>query len=155
MSRLYRWPRKLSLLLILTILCGTVPLQLFKITIPTAHAAQYNACDLYPLALAAASLAGHQPGDLLTDIYNGTGAGNFGWLSWAGSPSERTLVTSLTAPGDVDTYVNPNDPTDHILGTGDWVDGKPGVSNSSSVRAALDALEQIDIAVPVWDTTSG
>src|SRR3954451_22027427 len=155
MSRTFRWPRKLSLLLILAIVCSTVPLQLFKITLPTVRAAQNNACDLYPIALAATTLAGLAPGAMLNDIYNGTGAGNFGWLTWAGSTSERTLVTSLTAPGDVDTYVNPDDPTDHVLATGDWVEGKPGVSNSSSVRAALDGLEQIDVAVPVWDTATG
>jgi len=30
-----------------------------------------------------------------------------------------------------------------------------GVSNSSSVREALDTLKTIDIDVPVWDTATG
>ena len=33
--------------------------------------------------------------------------------------------------------------------------GKPGISNSRQVRDALDALEQIDITVPVWDQARG
>jgi len=32
------------------------------------------------------------------------------------------------------------------------VQGRPGVANSSQVRAALDTLETLDIIVPVWDT---
>jgi len=38
---------------------------------------------------------------------------------------------------------------------GDWVEGKPGISNSENVRRALNALEHIDIVVPVWDQATG
>jgi hypothetical protein len=92
-------------------------------------------------------------GGELVDIYNGTQPGNFGWLSWTGATSEPTLATSLFPPGDVDTYVNPNNPIDHTVSVGDWVQGRPGVANSSSVRAALEELKTIDITVPVWDVT--
>src|SRR5262249_14898215 len=88
-------------------------------------------------------------------IYNGTQPGNFGWLSWGGSPSEPTLVTSLTPPGDSSTYVNPDNPADHQVNIGDWVSSKPGVSNSKNVRNALDALENVDIIVPVWNQSRG
>ncbi|RPJ26712.1 MAG: hypothetical protein EHM33_10590 [Chloroflexi bacterium] len=94
-------------------------------------------------------------GDVLSDVLNGTQPGNFGWLSWTGSPSTPTMVTSLTPPGDSDTYINPNDPDDHSVSAGDWVHGNPGVSNSSSVRSALDTLKTIDIDIPVWDVVEG
>ncbi|MBU1910186.1 MAG: hypothetical protein KJ726_09065, partial [Verrucomicrobia bacterium] len=112
-------------------------------------------CELYPIALSEQTLSGKAPGTVLNDIFNGAQPGNFGWLTWAGSPSVPTLLKSLTPPGDSDTYVNPDDPADHVISIGDWVQGKPGVSNSKQVRDALDTLKQIDIVVPVWDGTRG
>jgi len=94
-------------------------------------------------------------GGVIHDIYNGVQPGNFGWLTWAGSPSEPTLAKSLTRPGNSGTYINPNAPKDHVVSVGDWVQGKPGVSNGKHVRDALDALKQIDITVPVWNQARG
>jgi hypothetical protein len=108
-------------------------------------------CEVYPIALHTSALAGVPPGGTLGDLYNGTQPGNFGWLSWTGDPSEPTLVTSLTPPGNSETYVNPNDANDHTFANDKWVFGKPGVSNSKAVRDALTNLESIDITVPVWD----
>jgi hypothetical protein len=121
----------------------------------TTDLAQGQGCQLYPIALSAQTLANVQPGTVIHDIYNGTQPGNFGWLTWAGSPDEPTLVNSLTVPGDSSTYVNPDDPNDHEVDVGDWVMGKPGVSNSSGVRDALDQLEDYEITVPVWDQARG
>jgi hypothetical protein len=111
--------------------------------------------DLYPIALHDRTLVGVPVGAILHDIYNGVQPGNFGWLTWAGSPSEPTLVKSLTPPGNSSTYVNPNNPRDHVVSVGDWVQGKPGISNSRGVRTELDALKRIDITVPVWDQAIG
>ncbi len=111
-------------------------------------------CDLYPIALSAHTLQGISPGTVV-DVFNGSSPGNFGWLTWAGSPSVPTLVASLTPPGNSNTYVNPHDSSDHVVSVGDWVQGKPGVSNSSSVRVALNTLKTIDITVPVWDAARG
>jgi len=63
------------------------------------HARAAEQCELYPIALSAQQLSNAAPGMVL-DILNGAQPGNFGWLTWAGSPSEPTLVTSLTPPGD-------------------------------------------------------
>jgi PKD repeat protein len=112
-------------------------------------------CELYPIALHVDTLAGVAVGEEMPDVYNGTGPGNFGWLSWTGHPSVPTLVQSLTPPGDSDTYVNPYDSSDHTLSVGDWVRGKPGISNAKSVRNALDTLKTTVITVPVWDEASG
>jgi hypothetical protein len=112
-------------------------------------------CDLYPIALHTSTLDGKAAGTALGNIFNGAGTGNFGWLTWFGSPNVPTLATSLTPPGDSDTYVNPNDSSDTNVTVGDWVQGSPGISNASSVRAALDKLKTIDITVPVWDHSTG
>lgn len=111
--------------------------------------------NVYPIALSLRNVTGVPVGTILPDIYNGVQPGNFGWLTWRGSPSEPTLVTSLTPPGNSDTYINPFDRADHVISIGDWVQGKPGVSNSDQVRKALDVLEHIDIVVPVWDRAKG
>lgn len=112
-------------------------------------------CDLYPIALNTQTLVGATPGVTLGDIWNGVQPGNFGWLTWVGAPNVPTLATSLTPPGDSDTYVNPYDASDYWVTIGDWVQGSPGVSNASSVRSALDILKTIDIVVPVWDQATG
>ncbi len=110
-------------------------------------------CDLYPIALSISSLSTVAPGAEIDDIFNGTTPGNFGWLTWAGSPSEPTLVTILTAPGDSSTYVDPYNTNNTIVAVGSWVQGCPGVSNSKNVRNALHNLESLIITVPVWDTS--
>lgn len=38
---------------------------------------------------------------------------------------------------------------------GDWVRGRPGVSNAKAIRDALDALQGREIIVPVWSEASG
>ncbi|TAL06277.1 MAG: hypothetical protein EPO07_02105 [Verrucomicrobia bacterium] len=111
--------------------------------------------DLYPIALHVRNVTGVPVGASIADIYNGVQPGNFGWLTWAGNPSEPTLVTSLTPPGNSSTYINPKDRGDRVVSIGDWVQGKPGVSNGDKVRKALDTLKQIDIVVPVWDRATG
>jgi RHS repeat-associated protein len=114
-----------------------------------------GSCEVYPLALSARTLEGLPVGADLPDLLNGGAPGNFGWLSWNGSPSTPTLIRSLTSPGDSETYVNPRDTADRQLSEGDWVSGKPGVSNSKQVRQALDALLGVEIIVPLWDQMQG
>lgn len=109
---------------------------------------------LYPIALSQAALSGHAVGDSL-DILCGTGPGNFGWLSWTGATDEGTLATSLSAPGNSNTYVDPTNAGNHTLAVGCTVSGSTGVKNSSAVRAALNNLEASEILVPVYDTGSG
>jgi uncharacterized membrane protein len=112
-------------------------------------------CALYPIALHVDSLTNAQVGQALPDVYNGTGLGNFGWLTWTGAQNVPALVNSLTPPGNSYAYINPNDAIDHTISVGDWVRGSAGVSNASSVREALDALKPLVIAVPVWDEATG
>ncbi|MCI0396757.1 MAG: Ig-like domain-containing protein [Chloroflexi bacterium] len=109
--------------------------------------------ELYPIALHIDTLTGVNIGDKIYNIYNGSQSGQFGWLSWTGDPSVGALVTSLTPPGNSYAFINPYDPNDHDVSTGDWVFGAPGVTNSTEVRQALDTLTTIDITVPVWDSS--
>jgi hypothetical protein len=120
-----------------------------------AAGARAQTCPLYPIALSLQSLTNAAPGTTLTNIWNGSQPGNFGWLSWTGDPGETTLVVSLTPPGDSSTYVNPDNSSDTNLVVGKWVSGKPGVSNGKFVRNALDTLIGAVITVPVWDTARG
>ncbi len=108
---------------------------------------------LYPIALSLETVAGVAAGTLIEDIYSGIQPGNFGWLTWTGDPSVPVLTASLTPPGDSDTYVNPYDSEDQVVSVGDWVQGSPGVSNASDIRAMLDALidGEMVITVPIWD----
>lgn len=111
--------------------------------------------DARAMALHNRTLAGLTPGVQIVDLFNGEQPGNFGWLTWSGNPNVPTLIDNLTSPGNSDTYVNPNDPADHVVSPGDWVQGNPGVSNAKDVRDALDALLGVDIIMPVWDLTAG
>ena len=112
-------------------------------------------CELYPIALSVASFSNLSPGGVISNIYNGTASGNFGWMSWSGKPSVGALVQSLTIPGDSGSYTNPDNKADHLLSPGDWVTGGPGLGNAREVRDALDRLKQSDIRVPVWSETRG
>jgi hypothetical protein len=117
--------------------------------------ARAQTCAAYPIALSAQSLSTVAFGDVVTNIWNRSQPGNFGWLSWTGDPGEPTLVGSLTQPGDSYTYVNPDNPGDHQLVVGNWVSGRPGVANGEHLRAALNALIGVQIIVPVWDQARG
>ena len=129
--------------------------SLLSATVLLTGTARAQNCPLYPIALSAQSLSNVVPGTILTNIWNGSQPGNFGWLSWTGDPDEPTLINSLTQPGDSFTYINPDNHNDHNLVLGDWVSGKPGVSNGKHVRASLDALEGFQITVPIWDQARG
>jgi len=112
-------------------------------------------CPVYPIALSYQTVANAAEGNTLPDVWIGSQPGQFGWLSWTGDPGEPALVDSLTQPGDSNTDVNPDDPTSHELVPGVWASGRPGVANGKHVRAALDALKNVVIMVPVWDQSRG
>lgn len=108
-------------------------------------------CKLYPIALNRSNVENVAVGTSIKDVWNGMGSGNFGWLSWTGDGSEGVLSKSLTPPGDSETYVNPNNSSDHKISYGDWIRGNSGVTNSTGVRAALDKMKAQDVIIPVWD----
>lgn len=68
---------------------------------------------------------GAAAGSVLT-VTGGSAPGQFGWLSWTGSSSVPTLVSSLQPGGNSETYVNPSNSADHTISVGDWVQGNTG-----------------------------
>ena len=91
------------------------------------------------------------------DIYAGGGPGNFGWLGWDGCTNIPCLCESLTPPGNSENYINPHNPSDHIMNIGDWVQGSTGVKNASCVRAHLDWFisTETPMTIIVWDAVEG
>ena len=117
----------------------------FVFNVQTRQWEQPGPCQIYPLALSKSSI----PTSNKTDLNNV----RMSWLSWSGKPD--SLTVSLNLPGNVNTYVNPNNQNDHSLVAGKWVYGRPDVDNSDKVRDALTNLEQYFIIVPVFDQTQG
>jgi hypothetical protein len=78
----------------------------------------------------------------LTEGYEGPG--NFGWISWLGSPSAPVLAESLCDP-DNPAFTFPT-----------WFDGATGMMNSSDIRACLDGYiaNQTVVYVPIWRQTN-
>jgi hypothetical protein len=111
--------------------------------------------NVYPIAVSTNVVASANPGDVILDIFNGAGHGNFGWLTWNGDTTETNLIASLTGAGNVSAYINPDNPSDTNLVVGDFVLSRPSASNSIGVRDALDALEDSEIMLPVWDQVRG
>lgn len=135
------------------------PVPMRSMTIMRVGGSRIFPCDAYPIALHTDTLTGKGSGDSLGDIYNGSGAGNFGWLRWPEETSagnEGYLVDSLEDSSlSRSDFDNAADPSDHWLNTGDSVWGNTGLSNSADVRAALDNLVGKKIRVVVWDTATG
>ncbi|MCB1555584.1 MAG: tandem-95 repeat protein [Xanthomonadales bacterium] len=112
-------------------------------------------CPIYPIALPSNVMDGLSPGAAVQRMPDGTGPGNYSWLTWTGANNSPTLAASLTPPGDSYLYVSPDDASDHVLNIGDWAQGAPGVKNASQVRAAMDVLLTQDIVLPVWSSRRG
>jgi len=111
-------------------------------------------CELYPITIPQTIAVNARSGQVLT-IPRGAGAGNFSWLTWNGVADVPTLTASLLPPGDSYNYVNPSQPTDHVLDMGDWAQGATGAMVASEVRARLDALKTRDIIIPTWSGGRG
>ncbi len=124
-------------------------------SISQSRASQDSLCELMPIAVEQSVLAPLTAGDTVAELSIKQSEGNFGWLTWAGSPSSPVLAASLVLPGDSDTYINPDNASDHTLSIGDWAQGSPGVSGSNAVKAALNGLLNVPIVVPVWDQDRG
>ena len=118
-------------------------------SIHPAYAAQ--TCDVFPIAVFAGDVNSASVGDDIEDILSGPGTGHFGWLTWDGKQSAKTLASNLSRPSKSDEYTNPVDGDDHELDPGDLVRGASGVMNSLGISGALDDLVGQTITVPVWD----
>jgi len=86
-----------------------------------------------------------QPGGIYNLTQEKDAPGNFSFLSWTGSNDAGSLANSLC---------NPDNPQ---ITFPTWVDGDPGKSNSSGVRACIDQwiAQGTTMLVPLWDEVRG
>lgn len=111
--------------------------------------------DLHPIALHASLVANKRRGDSLGDIDAGNQVGRFGWLAWDGDTSADRLARSLAYPGDSVSYVNPDNNADRVINVGDTIRGNTEFANTGDLRRALKKLQDYQIVVPLWDTSTG
>jgi hypothetical protein len=71
------------------------------------------------------------------------GPGNFGWLTWHGSPNEPTLEASLCHPD------NPAIPEFPV-----WIQGSTGMTNSNGIRDCMDSWIGTTVLIPIWAQTN-
>ncbi len=165
-SELYQAPQQVGLLYIaqvdgprITLLAvhNSGPTTVFVFNLLTRSWETPGPCRLYPLALNTAVVQGLQAHFGVRAATYGTGAGTFGWLTWAGDLGDGALAHSLLPPGDSETYINPLNPADHTVSVGDWVRGRAAGANIPPVTEALLQLKTGNtlFVVPVWDQSSG
>ncbi|MEB3196729.1 MAG: hypothetical protein VKP62_05945 [Candidatus Sericytochromatia bacterium] len=106
--------------------------------------------NFLPLTISESTVALATVGQTM-NAFEGTGSGNFGWVSWNGEASANALAGMLTNPAAY-PYNNPDNPSDHSLELLDWVRGNTGISNSANVRNALDTFIGRESVVLVWNT---
>ena len=97
------------------------------------------------------------------DIYEGSGSGNFGWLSWNGDSDAGYVANELNpSVNTLSGYIDPHGvcPNGGIAvsngGTQCWMEGSSGVSNSSDIGAQMDAwiargAAGTPMIIPVYD----
>src|SRR5580700_5348549 len=91
-------------------------------------------CELFPIALPAATLDQVEPGTEITNIVDGVNPEDFGWLSWTGSQTESDFLASITGTGDSYTYEDPVNIGNTVISSGNWVVAKTDVTDTRAVR---------------------
>ena len=121
-------------------------------------------CEVYPMTFPEDIFTGFDPlnpppGGIPIDAFQGTGPGNFGWLTWNPDPSNNNanyVAEELDNPRlSIQDFVDASDPTDTSLSLGDDVSSGPGVMNSNDIDDLLEGLVRQTIRVPVFSTSTG
>jgi hypothetical protein len=128
-----------------------------------------STCEVYPIIFPEEYL-GTNPitgTTVLTDVFEGTPSGGFGWLNWdPGNNSESYLAEELhnprlstwdfkgLTPPPPPAGLQPDD-SNTSLNIGDWVSSITGAVNSDAVMDELGKLEKQTIVVPVYDASGG
>lgn len=85
----------------------------------------------------------YQPGVEYELTAGDEGPGNFGWLTWGGSPNEPTLQNSLC------NLDNPE------MTFPLWIEGSTGVKNSNGVRDCMVGWTGTTVLIPIWGQSNG
>ncbi len=113
---------------------------------------QPGPCQLFPIAISSQTISAAAPGTTFANLVMGTLPGQYGWLTWSGATDQNTLITSLTPPGNTQTYLDPI----HLspsppVGLGSLVAARGGITPTASMLQTLTTLQSQDITVLVWD----
>jgi VCBS repeat-containing protein len=118
-------------------------------------------CELYPITFHDGIFPdpNNPPPNHPIDAFQGSGSGQFGWLTWNPNPSNNNAnyaYEELINPRlSMTDFTDANDPNDHSLSIGDDISSGPGVMNSNDVDNALEALVGKTIRVPIYSTGGG
>jgi len=120
-----------------------------------------DTCALFPITFPEDSLVNpDDPPEQPIDAYEGSASGNFGWLYWNSDPSETNGINyieeSLINPNlSMNDYTadqdDPQSPDDHSININDYMAGRTGVGNSSTVDAFLEDAVGTIVLVPIYD----
>jgi len=158
----YDHPQVIRLFKIGEIIPDPIPLSSLTL-MRVISSVRQPACAVCPIALSWEDtleplVEGTETDTSLEDIWNGTGTGQFGWLTWPGDESSAGSAVYLAeAMRNCNLskweYVNPSDFDDKILNIGDPMVGSTGVSGASDVEAILESYiaSREEILVAVWD----
>jgi len=145
------WPR-----MVLTTQSQNTPNPQFVFNLVTRMWETAGLCPIVPLTVQADAVTGLQTRAVISSSLSGTASDRVGWLTWAGDFSDTVLAHSLVLPGDSETYRNPDNPTDHTLAAGKWVQGRLPVLGGPATTALTDLrTSYVSVVVPVWDQASG
>ncbi len=93
------------------------------------------------------------------DAFQGSGSGNFGWLTWNPDPSKNNAgyaAAELKNPRmAMHDFTDATDPSDDHLNLGDNVSSGPGVMNSNEIDDLLEGLQGKTIRVPIYSSGGG
>ncbi|MFC1974780.1 Ig-like domain-containing protein [Chloroflexota bacterium] len=126
-------------------------------------------CELLPITFPESALDDPDnptPGQSI-DAFQGSASGNFGWMYWNSDPSNTTGINyieeALANPRlsmndfiadeddpDCDGYATGECP-DTAINIADWVTGRTGVGNNSTIDDLLESYRGKTVLVPVYD----
>jgi len=123
------------------------------------------ACEVYPITFHDGIFSdqgydpNNPPANIPIDAYEGSGSGQFGWLTWNPDPAMNDpnyVYEEMINPRlSLHDFQDAVDSSDTSLNIGDNISSGPGVMNSSDVETELDALEGRTILVPIYNTGGG
>jgi hypothetical protein len=131
----------------------TDPYELYAHTVMRLPEGGIEGCEVFPIALRLDKANATQVGERLTDGWDGSSGGGFGWLSW--NPAKKSAVylrEELENPRlAANDFTDAKQPTDDALNVGDDVAPVPGVNFTTDAQIRDLLLQKRIVVIPVWD----
>jgi hypothetical protein len=82
---------------------------------------------------------------------------NWRWAQWNSTTSNAAWGARLTAPGNSETYVNPDSAGDTHLDVGNAITRNTGLNNNGTIKDPLDAVVtgNVVVVVPIYSGITG